>query len=90
MLGVNIFRHSEKKGTTYSVEIIVIDVTLLKRTLDLLLRVLRKRVEAIDQFEILASRLPPVVKNGRCDATPVGNVNVSPNERSAADNETYQ
>lgn len=62
-------------------------MTLLKRTLDLLLRVFRKRVETIDQFEILASRLPPVVENGRRDATPIGNVNDSSNERSAANNE---
>jgi hypothetical protein len=59
---------------THSVPVIVVNVTLLKRALDLLLGVGRHHVETIDQLKVVLSGLPPVVKDIWRDAAPVANV----------------
>lgn len=56
---------------SYPIEVLVVDVALLERTLDLFLRLFRQRVEAVDQFNIVLCGIPPVVKDRRRDAAPV-------------------
>lgn len=58
-------------GKTYPIEVFVVDVALLERTLDLLLRLFGQRVKAVDQFNIVLCGLPPVVKDRRRDTSPV-------------------
>ena len=65
---------------TYPVEVLVINVALLERALDLLLGISRQLVVAVNQLEILLSSLPPVVDDIRRDASPVPRVS---NVRSA-------
>ena len=59
---------------THSIPVIVVNVTLLERALDLLLGVCGHYVETVDQFEIVLSGLPPVVKDIRRNTAPVSGV----------------
>jgi hypothetical protein len=59
---------------TYPVEVLVVNVALLERALDLLLGIGRQLVVAVNQLEILLGSLPPVVDDIRRDASPVPRV----------------
>jgi hypothetical protein len=75
---------------TNPVPVIVVDVALLERALDLLLGVCRHYVETVDQFKIVLSGLPPVVKDIRRDAAPVAGVSKTCSRRSGCARSIYQ
>ena len=74
----------------YPIPVIVVDVALLERALDLLLGVCRHYVETVDQLKIVLSGLPPVVKDIRRDAAPVTGVSKAHSRRSDRTRGTYQ
>jgi len=59
---------------TYPIPVIVVDMALLERALDLLLGVLGQDIETVDQLKVVLSGLPPVVKDIWRDTAPVADV----------------
>ena len=74
MLSVTRLPRATTNDQTYPIEVVVVNVTLLERALDLLLSVFRHCVEAVNQLKVMLSGLPPVVEDRRRDTAPVAGV----------------
>jgi hypothetical protein len=75
---------------TYPIEVLVINVALLERALDLLLSVFRKFIVTVDQLKVFLGSLPPVVQDIRRDTAPVAHVSNASPRRSRVARTTYQ